>query len=201
LVYSTIATDGDEAETTTSVLDNEVTHEIGTATGDDHVDGTVTDDGTKINELVGTVTRAVLGTETITDVGTDSGIFVYETITADVDDAIVITSVDGKDETHEYGTTNTDDSAHVDGMVIEFGTYTNDDVGTVTMFDEGTDQIRVVGKLSGTLVYEIITTDGDEADTTTSVLGKDVTHEIGTTTGDDHVDGTATVHDSDGVNV
>jgi hypothetical protein len=51
----------------------------------------VTDDGTKMNELVGTVTITVLGTETMTDVGTESGIFVYETRTADGDDAIVIT--------------------------------------------------------------------------------------------------------------
>jgi hypothetical protein len=61
--YSTIANDGDEAETTTSVLGNDVTHEIGNPTGEDHVDGTVTDDGTNTNDEAGMATTAVDGTD------------------------------------------------------------------------------------------------------------------------------------------
>jgi hypothetical protein len=45
-------------------------------------------------------------------VGTDDGTFVKTTITADGDEAIVITSVDGNDETNEAGTTTIDDDGH-----------------------------------------------------------------------------------------
>jgi hypothetical protein len=75
--HETITTEGDEAITITSVAGKLETHEAGTATGDDQVDGTVTTDGTKTNEEVGTVTIAELGTETATDDGTESGTLVH----------------------------------------------------------------------------------------------------------------------------
>jgi hypothetical protein len=89
-VYETIATDGDEDETTTCVLGSEETQDNGTKTGLDQLDGTDTDDGTKMNDEAGTVTKTVLGTETRTEVGTESGMFVYETITAEGEEGIVI---------------------------------------------------------------------------------------------------------------
>jgi hypothetical protein len=69
------ASDGDDEDTITSLVGTDVTQEIGTTTIDDHVVGTVTD-GIYTNELVGTVAIAVEGTETRTEVGTESGIFV-----------------------------------------------------------------------------------------------------------------------------
>jgi len=96
LVNETRATDGDEEATTICVLGILETQEIGTKTGDDQLDGTETDDGTETNEETGTVTMAVDGTETITLVGTESGTSVHSTITADGDEAIVISSDDGK---------------------------------------------------------------------------------------------------------
>jgi hypothetical protein len=45
------------------VLGNDVTHEIGTTTGDDQVDGIVTDEGTNTYELAGTETMTVDGTD------------------------------------------------------------------------------------------------------------------------------------------
>jgi hypothetical protein len=43
------------------------------------------------------------------------------------------------------------------------------------------------------LVYETITADGDDPITKTYELGNDETHDIGTTTGDDHEVGTTAV--------
>lgn len=71
--HQTIATDGDEAVTTTSSDGKLETHDIGTATGETQFDGTVTTDGTVTNELYGTETTAVLGIEAITLNGTESG--------------------------------------------------------------------------------------------------------------------------------
>jgi len=45
------------------VLGKAATHEIGTTTTLDHVDGIVTDDGTWTNELTGMATTAVDGTD------------------------------------------------------------------------------------------------------------------------------------------
>jgi hypothetical protein len=61
----------------------------------------------------------------------------------------------------------TDDEAQLVGTITEFGTKTKDEVATETTAVDGIDQISVVGKLSGTLVYSTIATDGDEAETTT----------------------------------
>jgi len=73
------------------------------------------------------------------------------------------------------------------------GTKTNDEVATVTTADDGTEAMTDVGTEFGTLVQATMATDGDEATTTTSVDDKLETHEIGTTTGDDQVDGMVTV--------
>jgi hypothetical protein len=54
--HETITTDGDEATTMTYEAGKLETHEAGTATGDDQVDGTVTVDGTKTNDEALTVT-------------------------------------------------------------------------------------------------------------------------------------------------
>jgi hypothetical protein len=54
--HETMATDGDEATMITDEAGKLETHEAGTATGDLQVDGTVTVDGTKTNDDVGTVT-------------------------------------------------------------------------------------------------------------------------------------------------
>jgi hypothetical protein len=58
---------------------------------------------------------------------------------------------------------------------------------------DGTDYITEVGTESGTLVYDTITADGDEAIVIYYVAGNDVTAEAGTTTGLDHEVGTTTV--------
>jgi len=122
LVNETKATDGDEEETTIYVLGILETQEIGTKTGEDQLDGTETDDGTETNELTGTVTIAVLGTETITLDGTEFGTAVHSTITADGDEAMVITSDDGKFETHEIGKMTAELEAHELGITIVAGT-------------------------------------------------------------------------------
>jgi hypothetical protein len=86
LVFEIIAIYGDEAETTTWLNGNELTHEIGTMTGDDQVDGTVTVDGTYKNELTGIETKAVVGTDWIKLDGSDDGTFSHERTTADGDE-------------------------------------------------------------------------------------------------------------------
>jgi folate-binding Fe-S cluster repair protein YgfZ len=91
-----------------------------------------------MNELTGTDTTIVDGTDWISVSGTESGTFVHKTITADVDEAIVISSVDGNEETHEIGTTTIDEEAHDVGTTTVFGTYTNDETGTLTMAVLGT---------------------------------------------------------------
>jgi hypothetical protein len=58
----------------------------------------------------------------MTDDGTDVGTFSQDTTTADGDEAIVITSVDGNEETHDSGTTTTDDEAHELGTTTVTGT-------------------------------------------------------------------------------
>jgi hypothetical protein len=121
--------------------------------------------------------------------GTDDGTLVYETITAEGDDAIVIYSVDGNEETQEFGTTTTDDEAQVVGIMTEAGTNTNDEVGTVETTDDGTVKITLVGTDSGTLVYATIAIEGEDAEIITSVEESDDTNEAGTNTGLDQVDG------------
>jgi len=60
----------------------------------------------------------------------------------------VITAVAGKLETHETGTTTTDDQ--VDGIVTVAGTETKDEAATVTTAVDGTEAITLVGTDSGT---------------------------------------------------
>lgn len=71
--------------------------------------------------------------------------------------------------------------------------YEYDEAGTVTTAELGIVAITLNGTLFGTLVYSIITTDGDEAIVIKAVDGKFSATEAGTTTGDYHVDGTTTV--------
>jgi len=115
------------------------------------------------NVEAGTETTAVLGTEAMIEVGTESGTLVHSTITADGDEAMVMTTDDGKLSTHETGTTTGLDQ--VDGTVTTDGTKTNDEVATVTTAELGTEAIKVDGTEFGTLVHSTIATDGDEAAT------------------------------------
>jgi hypothetical protein len=81
-----------ESKAITNELGTVSTHVNGTITGDDHVDGTPTDNGTETHELEATGTTNVLGTDTITAVGTLDGtsshemitVYVLTTITLDV---------------------------------------------------------------------------------------------------------------------
>jgi hypothetical protein len=68
------------------------------------------------------VTTTDDGTVAITLVGTESGTFVYSTITTDGDEETKMIYVDGNDETNEIGTTTGLD--HVEGTVTVFGTLT-----------------------------------------------------------------------------
>jgi hypothetical protein len=102
---------------------------------------------------------------------------------------MVTTAELGSLETHDTGTTTGLD--HESGTMSEFGTKTNELVGTSTTTDDGTGTINESGTESGTADHETTTRDGDEATTMTSEAGKLETAEAGTTTGDDHDDGTA----------
>jgi hypothetical protein len=63
----------------------------------------------------------------------------------------------------------------------------------VTTALEGTDAMTLVGTESGMADQETMATEGLEATTTTKLAGKDETNEIGTTYGEDQVDGIVTV--------
>jgi hypothetical protein len=80
---------------------------------------------------------------------------VYSIITADVDEAIEMTWVDGKDETHEAGTTT--GLTHDVGTTTVEGTYTNDETGTNVTCVYGTLRITLDGTDEGTLVYSTTT--------------------------------------------
>jgi hypothetical protein len=212
LVHETIATDGDEAATIIWVDGKLETNESGTTTGDDQVDGTVTVCGTETatdettydeNVEAATVRTADDGTEATTDVGTDDGTFDQATITTDGDEWTKTTWVDGKLETKETATTTGDD--HVDGIVTVAGTDEaatatdettydeNDEAATVTTAELGIEAMRPAGTDDGTFDQAMMTADGDEWIVMITLDGSDETAEAGTTTGDDHVDGTATV--------
>jgi hypothetical protein len=93
-----------------------------TTAGLDQLDGTTTVAGTVTNELTATETTALEGTEAITEVGTDSGMFVQETIATDGDEATTTTNEAESDETHEIGTACGLD--HVLGIVTVAGAST-----------------------------------------------------------------------------
>jgi hypothetical protein len=76
---------------------------------------------------------------------------VYEITTADGDDAIVITWLLGKDETHETGTTTGDDQ--VVGTTTVTGTETNDETLTETIALLGIVAIALDATDDGTFVY------------------------------------------------
>jgi hypothetical protein len=143
LVYST---------TTNPLVDNEITWltvndettEAGTTTNDDHDDGALTVDGNVTYET------AVLGTDWMTELGTYDGTLVEATITADGEAPIEMTYELGSDETHEAGTTTGDEK--LDGITIDDGMKTNDDVATVETIEDGTDKTADDGTDDGTLV-------------------------------------------------
>jgi hypothetical protein len=70
-----------EFKTMKFVDDNDQTDETGTTTGDDHVFGTTTVDGTVTNDDNGIDTKADVGIVAITLNGTEFGTFVHEITT------------------------------------------------------------------------------------------------------------------------
>jgi hypothetical protein len=105
--------------------------------------------------------------------------------TADDSVAIVTYTLDGSYETIEAGTTTTDDEAQVVGKAIETGTETYDETATVTTIVLGTVKTTLDGIEDGTSDEAKIATDGDEAETIKTELGKYETNEKATTTGDE----------------
>jgi hypothetical protein len=198
--HETIATDGDEARMITCDVESDETNDAGTATGDDHEAGMVTVFGTETDETVETTyvdhsetateITAVLGTDWMTDFGTDPGTYDHEIIAADGEPATERTTDDGSCETYVHGTTTGE--AHDDGTTTEAGTKTNDDAATETTFELGTVVITEFGTLLGTADHWTIATDGELAGTTTYDDESDETHESGRATGLDHVDGKET---------
>lgn len=93
--HETIATDGDDETMMTSEAGIDEIHETGTATGDVQEAGTATTDGTSTNDETGISTITVDGTQAIAEFGTENGNELYETITTDGDEAIVIISEAG----------------------------------------------------------------------------------------------------------
>jgi hypothetical protein len=105
-------------------------------------DGTVTcvgyHDGDDHDEAA-TVTTAELGTEAITENGTEFGMFVHATTTAPGWEEIVTNCDDGKFETNENGTIAGDENEL--GIETEAGTETNDEAATITKAELGIDAI------------------------------------------------------------
>jgi len=146
---TTTAPDSDEMVMRSAVGRLE-THEIGTTTGETMVDGMVKVAGTVTNDEAGTVTMIENGIEAITPVGTESGTFSHETITAPDWDGMVMMSDDGKNETQSTGTT-TGVKTEV-GTTTSVGTKTNEETGMVTTAVAGTVKMTVSGTDDGTLV-------------------------------------------------
>jgi hypothetical protein len=168
--------------------DNDETIDAGTATGDDQADGKAMIDG---NERIVT---AVLGTDWMTELGTYDGTLVEATITADGDEPIEMTYELGSDETHEAGTTTGDEK--LDGITIDDGMKTNDDVATVETTEAGTVITADDGTDDGTLVASITANPFDD-NKITWVDGNELTTETATITGDDQADGIVTDDGSD----
>jgi hypothetical protein len=96
----------------------------------------------------------------MTEVGTDSGILVHETIATDGDEAATTTNEAESEDTHEIGTACGLD--HVLGIVIVAGAVTKLERATVIIAVLGIEAIALIGTLFGTLVHATITADGDE---------------------------------------
>lgn len=90
-VQATITADGELQIVMTCDSGKDETKETGTTTGLDQDEGTKTVAGTQTKLEAAIVTTAELGTLEITEVGTDSGIFVQATIATEGLDAKTIT--------------------------------------------------------------------------------------------------------------
>jgi hypothetical protein len=86
LVEATITADGDDPIAITCDDGSDETHEIGTTTGDEKLDGITTEVGTKTNDESGTEVTIDDGTVKITDDGADDGTLEYSTTTNPVVD-------------------------------------------------------------------------------------------------------------------
>jgi hypothetical protein len=168
--HETITADGDDPISITAELGNDETHETGTTTGDEKLDGTTTDDGMKTNDEVGTVVIVDLGTDKTTDDGTDDGTFEDSTIATPFVDKIM-TWFDGNDETADVGTTTIEPELHADGIVTDGGTEMYETA------DDGTVNTTLDGTLDGTADHETITADGDVPIGINWLLGNDETNE------------------------
>jgi hypothetical protein len=153
-VNSMITADGDDAIVIYSVLGNEDTNEIGTTTAelDAHDDGITIEAGTNTYVVIATTNDE--GTDTTRLVGTVLGKFEYDTTASDGDDAIMMISSNGIDDTYDNGT--------ITGLDHVSGTTTDDEIVTYTKAVVGTNWIRLLGAVVGTFSHEIITADGDE---------------------------------------
>jgi len=151
----------------TAVAGKLETHETGTTTTDDQVDGIVIVAGTETNDEAATVTMLETGIEPITVVGTDSGTSDHWTIASDGDEATVMTWLDGKVETNETGTKT--------GLDQVDGTVKTPDVTVAGTY--GVYKLLLQCKaLTGTTMYELGmvtdfgTNDGNVVGTTDQML-------------------------------
>jgi hypothetical protein len=94
------------------------------------------------------VTMAVVGIDSIKVYGMLFGTFSHETITAPGDEVISISSLYGKDETHDSGTTTGE--TQVSGTTTVAGTKTKVEAGTATTCDDGIVWIKRLGIELGT---------------------------------------------------
>lgn len=94
MVHDTIATDGEDVMIMNSVLERLETHETGTTTGDVQLDGTV-------REAV-TTSLTVLGMEMISDLDTDLGTELNDTMATE--ESLVKITADETDVTDDAGT-------------------------------------------------------------------------------------------------
>jgi len=107
----------------------------GKTTGLDHDFGTLTVNGTKTNDETATVTMAELAIGAMLELETLLGTFEYETIAADGDEVTVTTSLVGRFETEEIGTTT--GLIQLLGIVTVVGTKTKEETASVLTFELG----------------------------------------------------------------
>lgn len=153
----------------------------GKTTGLDHDFGTLTVNGTKTNDETATVTMAELAIGAMLELETLLGTFEYETIAADGDEVTVTTSLVGRFETDEIGTTT--GLIQLLGIVTVVGTKTKEETASVLTFELGIVWMTELETDLGTFDNETTTADGDEAIGATSLAESDETDEAGTTTG------------------
>jgi hypothetical protein len=123
----------------------------------------------------------------MTDDGTESGTALDKMMTADVELAIVIYTLDGRFATTEAGTTTAELEAHELGITTVAGTKTNEETATADVAEAGSETAVEVAD-AGTLVKSTIAKLGDDDLTMIYELASDETTESGTITGDDQVE-------------